>query len=390
MSESLSDGWTSRKRLLTALDCGVPDRVPVNTYELAGYNSTDWYNRQPSYQRLMERIRADTDCITNWAPSGLDQSDAYAHSTACVLCSMHPVPTDTQTERDGKRTRTTQVLHTPAGDLRRVTEADDHVLTTWTVEHLCKSTDDVDKALSVPYEPATYSDSDYGRVQTELGDRGLVMNSPADPACIAAQLMSYQDYMMWAFEQTEHFARTVDAVAERVMDDLHRQLGVCTVDLYRICGPEYMTPPYLPPRFFKRFMVPHVRQMTDIIHSYGGKVRLHCHGKIGQVLDMFFETGCDGTDPCEPPPDGDIELDEVKRRCADHHVSVWGNIELKVLEQGSTDDVRRTVKRCMDQAKAGGGYIVLPTAGPINIPLATQTESNYLTMIDAALEYGVY
>jgi uroporphyrinogen-III decarboxylase len=174
------------------------------------------------------------------------------------------------------------------------------------------------------------------------------------------------------------------------MTNLEDSLRTRTVDLYRICGPEYMTPPYARPEMFRRFMVPHVKAMTELIHRYGGKVRLHCHGKIAQVLDMFFETGCDATDPCEPPPDGDLPLAEVKRRCAAHGVSVWGNIELKVLEHGSKREVRETVIQCMRDAKEGGGYVLLPTAAPINVPLAVKSEANYRTMIETALEYGRY
>jgi hypothetical protein len=48
--------WTSRRRLLVALSGGVPDRVPINTYELARRNSLDGYNNQPSYRGLMDFI----------------------------------------------------------------------------------------------------------------------------------------------------------------------------------------------------------------------------------------------------------------------------------------------------------------------------------------------
>ena len=44
----------------------------------------------------------------------------------------------------------------------------------------------------------------------------------------------------------------------------------------------------------------------------------------------------------------------------------------------------------MQAAKRGGGYIILPTAAPINTPLATKTQDNYLTFIDTALEFGRY
>lgn len=195
---------------------------------------------------------------------------------------------------------------------------------------------------------------------------------------------------MWAFEHTDHFARTVAIVAERVLENLRRQLDCCVLDLYRIVGPEYFTPPYLPPAMFRRFVVPHVTAMTGLIHSRGGKVRLHCHGKMGQVLDMILETGCDGIDPCEPPPDGDIELDEVKRRCAARGVSVWGNVELKLLEHATPAEVRAEVRRVMEQAKDGGGFVLMPTAGPINLPLSPRTETNYRAFIDAGIEFGKY
>jgi thiazole synthase ThiGH ThiG subunit len=44
----------------------------------------------------------------------------------------------------------------------------------------------------------------------------------------------------------------------------------------------------------------------------------------------------------------------------------------------------------MASAKEGGGYVIMPTAAPINSPLQKKTEENYLRFIDAALEWGRY
>ena len=379
--------WTSRRRLLTALEGGTPDRVPINTYELAGRNSLDWYNRQPSYAPLMEFIRAHTDCITNWNPrAATDQYTCHEH----FLCSDYPVPIESTTEWTGEFERTTRIARTPRGPLRSVTQSTPNVYTTWESEHWCKNLEDVDKALSVPYQPAQYDASDLPRVRAELGDHGLIMASLGDPAYLAAELMSFQDCLLWVFKETEHFARAVDVVAERVIENLRRQLDCCVVDLYRIVGPEFFTPPYLPPSIFRRFVLPHVNRMTRLIQARGAKVRVHCHGRIGRVLDLLLEAGCDGIDPCEPPPDGDIGLAEVKRRCYAARVSVWGNLELKLLEHGTPAEVRAEVRRVMDQAKAGGGFVVMPTAAPINVPLAPETEANYKAFIQAGLEFGRY
>lgn len=382
-----ANNWTSRRRLLAVLSGQVPDRVPINTYELAGRNSMDWYNRQPTYAGLMDFIRGNTDCITNWNPR--TATDRYTCEER-FLCSDFPVEIEETIQAVDDFERTTRICHAPKGDLRSIRQMRPDVHTTWQVEHWCKSAADVDVALSVPYAPAEYDASDLARVREEIGEGGLVMASIGDPAYLAADLMSFQDYLAWAFEETEHFARTVDVVSERVMENLRRQLDCCVLDLYRIVGPEYFTPPYLPPAMFERFIVPHVTRMVELIHARGAKVRLHSHGKIGKVLDLICQTGCDGVDPCERPPDGDIALDEVKRRCRAAGVSVWGNIALKTLEAGTPSDVRVAVREALDQAKEGGGFVLMPTAAPINIPLSPGTEANYRVMIETALEFGQY
>ena len=59
----------SRQRLLAALDCQAPDRVPISTYELVGYNSQAFENNDPSYASLMQAIREKTDCLAMWNPA---------------------------------------------------------------------------------------------------------------------------------------------------------------------------------------------------------------------------------------------------------------------------------------------------------------------------------
>jgi hypothetical protein len=353
--------------------------VPISTYELVGYNRKAFENNDPSYKRLMEAIREHTDCICMWEPQ----------SNATFLESAHPVEIEVETTREGNGSVCRKTLHTPRGHLTQTTRTTDGIHTVWQVEHWCKSPEDVDVALSIPYVPVDYDFSDYGRIEKEVEARGIIMTSIADPLWLAADLMEFGAYTVWAKTETQHFARTVELLHERAMENLERMLDVHVVDLYRICGPEYATPPYLPPELFRRFVVPYVSEMVDLIHSKGAKARLHCHGKVGQVLEMIADTGADAVDPCEAPPDGDVTLAEVKKRVG-NKMCIFGNIQIKLLEHGSAADVRDAVGRCMESAKDGGGYVIMPTAAPISSPLPAKTEENYLCFIDAALEQGRY
>jgi len=382
----------SRERLLTVLAGQKPDRVPISTYELVGYNSMAWENNDPSYTKLMDIIREKTDCICMWNPTPQVTSQGQNCSqimSAPFMETATPINITVDERREANAVITHYTAHTPRGDLSMTNKVLDDVHTIWITEHWCKNLGDVDKALSVPFVPIRYDFTDYARIKDEVGDYGIIMSSIPDPLCLAAELMEFGEYTIWAMTETEHFARTIEVLHGRLMENLRNMLDAQVVDLCRIYGPEYATPPYLPPRFFQQFVVPYVKEITTLVHSRGAKVRLHCHGKINRVLDLIKETGVDAIDPCESPPDGDIALADIKVRIGDQ-VSIFGNVQLKLLELASAKEVTRTVIECMDAAKSGGGYVIMPTAAPINTPLEKKTEENYICFIGTALEYGKY
>ena len=369
---------TPKERLLTVLKCGIPDRVPISTYEMFPYHRRFEY-KHPSYDSLLQALVGRSDSMVMWDPP----------SNETVFCSSYQVDMDVETFRNANQTITKKTLHTPKGDLTQTTKVIDNIKTIWQTEHWCKSLEDVEKVLSIPYEPLTYNVSECVNVRNTLKDQGIIMSSPSDPLWLTADLMEFGDYTVWAMTESNRFEKVVKIMHERNMENLRRQLDANTVELYRICGPEYATPPYLPKELFQRFVVPYVTEMVDLIHEKGGLVRFHSHGKINQVLDMICSTGADGIDPCEGPPDGDIPLEDVKKRCKGK-MCVFGNIQLKLLENGSPEDVDQAIRTCMDQAKEGGGFVIMPTASPINIPLSDKTYGNYMQFIESALKYGMY
>lgn len=357
----------------------MPDRVPVSTYELCARNSHSFENKEPSYAKMMAFIRENTDAIAMW---NLTDNARWAFS------AFQAEQTVEQYDENGYHVAHT-VLHTPGGDLSHTAKRTDDVMTVWNVEHLCKDTGDIDALLALPFEPVRYSADDYPRILSEVGEGGVIMASLADPICVAMELMEFGEATVWALTEPEHFQATLDELHRRSMINLKASLELQPVDLYRICGPEYCTPPYLSPAHFKRFVYPYLCEMVDLIHSYGSKARIHSHGRIGQVLDMILDTGADAIDPCEGPPDGDITLAEVKAKTAGR-MCIFGNLQLKLLEHATPREVEAAVRDCMTAAKEGGRYVIMPTSSPINIPLSPVTEENYRVFIETAMEAGGY
>jgi hypothetical protein len=389
---------TSRERLLMAISGRQADRVPVNCYELNAYDPDSWYNKQDSYKPLMALIRQKTDCIY---PGSLPVSPFGNAAYAVTDADAGPEKSDgfikKKKWREGISSFTRTTYNTPRGPLETLHRTDDNVHTVWTMEHLLKDIDDIDKYISIPIvPPGEFNLSDFAAKQKALADNGIMTVTVSDPICEVAEFFEMGQFLVFAMTETRKIKSFMDYIHEHQMAYLKAVLSQCgrfginlSEVLFRICGPEYASEPYLPPRYFPDFVTRYVTAMTELIHSFGGKVRFHCHGRIAAILDEIARSGPDAIDPVEPPPDGDVELSQVKKRLGDR-MCLFGNIEVKLLEYGSHDEVRDFVINAMAQAKAGGGYVIMPTASPIGAPLSSKTIDNYATFIETALKFGQY
>ncbi|GAG16903.1 unnamed protein product, partial [marine sediment metagenome] len=248
------------------------------------------------------------------------------------------------------------------------------LLTTWTTEHFVKNVDDLDKWLSISYEPGEVNVDRIKKAEKEIEDNGIPFVDTGDPILIVAELFSLEDFLLNWITHRKKIIYAMDVIFERQYEELEKALELGAGPAFRIVGPEYATPPYVPPEDFRELVVKYDRRLIELIHKYGGFARVHCHGRIGKVLPMFVEMGADGTDPVEAPPSGDIELAEAKRLYGNDLV-LFGNMQLRDLEYATPEEMDELVKKSMDAAKKGGGYVLMPTASPINVPLKPQTEA---------------
>ena len=368
----------STERLLACLRGRVADRVPISTYELVGWNDRAWENREPSYAGLMGLIRDKTDCLYMTGVSVLNPCAAE-----------HEVVTQTWDQGDQHVTR--RSVRTPTRTLTTVTSFADNVHTTWTREHPVKDLADLAAYLDLPWACGEPDFTELNRAWADLGGtRGLPMLSVGDPICDLAEAFEFGNFTVHAITETDAIAKALDRIHERCCQRLAKTLtGPVANVVFRICGPEYATPPYLPPRLFDRFVAGYVAEYVQMIRRAGGIARLHCHGKIGRVVDQIARIGPDALDPIEPPPDGDISIADLKRTIGDR-VCLIGGIELKHLENESEEFIEKLVRDTMAAGKPGGRFIIMPTAAPINVSLSPRTEANYRRFIETALETGTY
>ena len=157
--------------------------------------------------------------------------------------------------------------------------------------------------------------------------------------------------------------------------------------LWRIFGPEYASPPYLPPRLFREYVCRYVGPMIEAIQRHDGYARIHSHGNLKDILDDIVGMGADGLDPIEPPPQGDVELSYVRERYGKDMV-LFGNLEITDIENLPTEQLAEKVKRALEEGTSGSGrgFVLMPSACPYGRELSSLTMKNYEKIVEIVEE----
>lgn len=371
---------TRRERLMATLRGESVDRPPVSFYELNGLdedpNNDDPFNiySHPSWRPLIELTREKTDRIVM-------RGVAYA--------SVNPDPIEAASDtesvlRDGSCFTTRQVR---AGGrvLTARTRRDPDVNTTWTEEHLLKDADDLRAFLELrPASPQ--EDLDTAPVleaESALGDTGIVMIDTPDPLCLAASLFDMAEYTVIAMTEPALFHQLLEWFASTLWTRTEAVAQALPGRLWRIFGPEYASPPYLPPSLFREYVCRYVTPMVESIQRYGGYARVHSHGNLKAILDDIVAMGPDGLDPIEPPPQGDVELGYVRARYGQDLV-LFGNLESSDIENMPTAQFSERVKRALAEGTSGSGrgFVLMPSACPYGRELSSLALKNYEKIIE--------
>ncbi len=141
----------------------------------------------------------------------------------------------------------------------------------------------------------------------------------------------------------------------------------------------FKTAPYVSPSVFRQLFMPHFMKVAQKISK---PWLFHSDGNLYPILDDLLELGMNGIHPIEP---GAMDLADLKRRYGGR-ISLAGHISVDALGRGTPAEVDELVRQAIAIAGPGGGYI----AGSSNsIPFYAQPE-NVLAMARAIKKYGSY
>ena len=360
---------TSRQRLLTALECGTPDRLPVTTHHLM-----DWFLEQTMggmdaaafFDRFgLDRVHWVTahQCRENkgemidpdWTPSGLAAPHLCSDSWRIT---RKPYPS-------GNLSTTHYTFTTPAGTLSMVLRSDPK--TAWVVEPLLKHKSDIDRFAR--YAPVPLCDCKEVNVQArDLGDRGIVRGSIpgfdvyGQPGCWqdGAVLFGTERFILETYDDPGWVHDFLNILCERKIEFIRSMKGA-GFDIVELGGGDGSST-VISPRLFSEFVAPYDSRLIDESHGLDQRIVYHICGGMMPLLDNLIEMQPDALETFTPVSmGGDVDLCEAKARIGRKLCMIGGFDQFHHLVGCPPEQTREAVRRCFHEAGSGGGYILAPS-----------------------------
>jgi len=315
---------TSRQRVKLAMRRQQPDRVPYWCQLGAGH--------------VERNARRPIVTGNDWLQANCDLAKDYGFDGLLVSGAMDR--TD---------------LARPRGESRWGAVALQHDLGTTPFESL-------DPAALCPKPPAYTADQFEGchRARQLMGYDCCLAGFTTGPFARAVEWFGWPPGEKAFFALADdpgRFKALVEYLTEYSIAFATAQVRLGGVDAIDISDP-YAGSTFISRQMYRELVFPGQRRLAAAIRAAGGMSYLHVCGFVGDRLELMVDTGVDGIECLDPPPLGDVQLDEAKRRVGDR-VFLKGNLDsVNTLWRGSDDQVRAAVRGCLAHASKGGGYIL--------------------------------
>lgn len=252
---------------------------------------------------------------------------------------------------------------------------------------------DMERLVEATFEVREPDVEKLQRTVAEVGDKGIVLVGILHPLGWLVRNATMEEVYIWFKTHRDLMHRFLEVTNEHVAGAVEAMLQAGIGPYFSVCAHEMLIPPWAGMEFFNEFVFPYDKQVNDVIHAHGGKLRAHCHGNAMNYLERFSEMGIDAIEPLEGAPLGDLDLAEAKRRVGDRML-LSGNIPSPYFPTWSTEQVEQSVFEAIQAGAPGGGFSLRTTGGTAGTGAVRDLEQlgkildNCEAYLLAGLKYG--
>jgi uroporphyrinogen decarboxylase len=361
---------TAKKRFLTALARGKPDRLPVTTHHLMPYFLERYMGGISSdecFARFgMDPIRwiyphrpdpaRETYFNPNQAKTGFLETRLISSDDWRI--EMEEVPVE-----NGRLTRYRFV--TPSKTLTMALQSNSH--TSWVTENLVKEKSEIDVIAAHVTTPLCDVE-EVNREADAYGEKGLIRGHiPAfdvfgQPGCWqdACCLYGTEKMIMETFDDPSWVHQFLRILQKRKLGYIASMLGA-RYDINELGGGDASST-VISPALFDEFVAPYDAALISAAHNVGQRIVYHTCGGMMPILERVAAMGPDAMETFSPPGmGGDAHLAEAKHRIGNKACMIGGFDQGFYFSRASAEQVRAAVRKCFQDAGEGGGFIIAPS-----------------------------
>lgn len=223
-----------------------------------------------------------------------------------------------------------------------------------------------------------------GRVDSYVDDFA-VFGSVCEPYEYLWRVIGTENAMYWMLEEPELYKNFVDRIGSFVLNFCKAQIeaGKGRLSGMYIWGDvAYRNGMLFNPIIWRKLFKPHVKALIDLCHSHGLIVIYHGCGNASPIYEDMVEIGLDAYNPLEVK--ADLDVVELKKNYAGR-LAFAGNIDVRILERGNPEEIKKEVLYKM-QAAVNGGWIF---QSDHSVSSEVEPES-YKKAIEILRQYGNY
>jgi hypothetical protein len=346
-----------KERILTAMNWGEPDRVPLTIY--------DWILPRGLAERHLRET--GVGLITRLPAHRIE------HSGVEIL---------TREYWESGRSFVRRTIRTPVGEIWQTMEPDRaYGTSSWIHEHFIKAPDDY-RVMEFYVRDAIYRDN-YEVIrgcQRRMGNDGLVVVRIAKSPI---QEMLYQMMGMQRFAEDYHERRDL-------FDSLHATLVKRYGELYDLAAGspaeilqlgDNISGDVVGRDRYRTYLMPEYAKLMARLRGTGKQLAVHMDGRLKSLTEDIAAAEFDIIEALTPSPMGDVSVKEARQ--AWPRKALWINFTSS-MHIGPPDVIERHTRQLLEEAGAKRGFAISVTE---DAPVEALEKS--LAVISRVLQEGV-
>ncbi len=347
---------TPRQRLREAMDLGIPDRVPLMCQLSIGHMllqlktspSEFWHDEDVFVQGLVKlREIYDFDGI-------LVSLHGHVRNWKEGIQSRRQLPEGEEILwKDGSRIL---YLH---NDLPQPMHEEESrpALADVSIETLPATLDyiPVSQGLRFRIDPEHPFDV-FRKVRGIVGPDYSVHGEITSPFDYFLDLFGHQEGLLGLLNEPgkskkilKHFTGLIKQLALKMCSE--------DIDAIKVSSP-FAGAGFISPTFYSEFVLPFEQEIARAVRRAGVHIYTHTCGVVSDRLELMFDAGVSGIECLDPPPMGNVELGDAKRRTKGRGF-IKGNIDsVNTLLNGTNEIILEDARRRIEAGREGGGFIL--------------------------------